>query len=195
MFGCILENALENPFLSYFSHFLSFQTNISSNPIKPKFSIPNKKNSSNQRSKRASRSATRSTISGFDDRWRFLGSTIGDDFSVRDLRNGFDDAISLSLSLSLSVFARLSPSFSRSLSLSLSLGIARRTSLVLGFLGLSELLDVDRSCLRRCWGVGAISFPGAEVIWSENENGNYFLPSQPYFTVKLKSFSVWPNFQ
>ena len=37
MFGCILENALENPFLSYFSHFLSFQTNISSNPTKSKF--------------------------------------------------------------------------------------------------------------------------------------------------------------
>ena len=37
VFGCILENALENPFLSCFSHFLSFQTNISSNPTKPKF--------------------------------------------------------------------------------------------------------------------------------------------------------------
>ena len=61
----------------------------------------------NQRSKRASGSATRSTISGFDDRWRFLGSTIGDDFSVRDLRNGFDDAISLSLSLSLSLCLRV----------------------------------------------------------------------------------------
>ena len=43
VFGCILENALENPFLSCFSHFLSFQTDISSNPTKPKFSIPNKK--------------------------------------------------------------------------------------------------------------------------------------------------------
>ena len=28
VFGCILENALENPFLSCFSHFLIFQTNI-----------------------------------------------------------------------------------------------------------------------------------------------------------------------
>ena len=51
---------------------------------------------------------------------RFLGSrrsvTNGfDDFWVRDLRNGFDGAISLSFSLS--VFACLSPSFSRSLSL------------------------------------------------------------------------------
>ena len=63
---------------------------------------------------------------------------------------------SLSLSLSLCVCA-LSPSFSRSLSL--SLGIARRTSYVLGFLGSSELLDVDRSRLRGCWGAGAISLP------------------------------------
>ena len=38
-----------------------------------------------------------------------------DNFCVRDLRNGFDGAISLFLS----VFARLSPSFSRSLSLAL----------------------------------------------------------------------------
>ena len=56
VFGCILENALENPFLSCFSHFLSFQTNISSNPTKPKFiktqivNTQQKKNSSNQKS-------------------------------------------------------------------------------------------------------------------------------------------------
>ena len=48
VFGCILENALENPFLSCFSHFLSFQTDISSNPTKPKFSIPNKKKKNHQ---------------------------------------------------------------------------------------------------------------------------------------------------
>ena len=28
LFGCVLENALENPFLSRFSHFLMIQTNI-----------------------------------------------------------------------------------------------------------------------------------------------------------------------
>ena len=28
MFGCFAENALENPFLSCFSHFLKIQTNI-----------------------------------------------------------------------------------------------------------------------------------------------------------------------
>ena len=28
MFGCVPENALENPFLSCFSHFLRIQTNI-----------------------------------------------------------------------------------------------------------------------------------------------------------------------
>ena len=69
------------------------------------------------------------TISGFTTIggewvWRFLGSrrsvTNGfDNFWVRDLRNGFDVAISLSLSLSLSVCA--SKSFLLSLSLSLSL--------------------------------------------------------------------------
>ena len=28
VFGCVSENALKNPFLSYFSHFLRIQTNI-----------------------------------------------------------------------------------------------------------------------------------------------------------------------
>ena len=153
------------------------------------------------------------TISGFTTIggewvWRFLGSrrsvTNGfDNFWVRDLRNGFDVAISLSLSLSLSVCA--SKSFLLSLSLSLSLGIARRTSSVLGFLGSSELLDVDRSRLHWWWGVGAISLPCCLSLssiflrrkWFEVKMKTeiIFLPSQPYFTVKLKTFSVGPNFQ
>ena len=105
------------------------------------------------------------TISGFamiggEWVWRFLGSRRSmmngfDNFWVRDLRNGFDSAIFLSLSLSLCLRVWVLPS----LALSLSLGIARRMSSVLGFLGSSELLDVDRSCLRRCWGAGAISLP------------------------------------
>ena len=33
-----------------------------------------------------------------------------------------------------------------------------------------------------------------ENFWSENENWIHFLPQKPYFTVKLKIFSVWPNF-
>ena len=28
VFGCILENTIENTFFTYYSHFLSFQTNI-----------------------------------------------------------------------------------------------------------------------------------------------------------------------
>ena len=105
------------------------------------------------------------TISGFatisgEWVWRFLGSqrlvTNGfDDFWVRDLRNRFDSVISLSLSLSLCLRVWVLPS----LALSLSLGIAQRTSSVLGFLGSSELLDVDWSHLHRCWGAGAISLP------------------------------------
>ena len=67
------------------------------------------------------------TISGFatisgEWVWRFLGSrrsmTNGfDDFWVRDLRNGFDDAISLSLSLSLCLRVWVLPSLALSLSL------------------------------------------------------------------------------
>ena len=30
-------------------------------------------------------------------------------------------------------------------------------------------------------------------VWSENENWIHFPPLKPYFTVKLKIFSVWPN--
>ena len=32
-----------------------------------------------------------------------------------------------------------------------------------------------------------------EILWSENENWIHFPPQKPYFTVKLKIFSVWPN--
>ena len=120
----------------------------------------------NQRSKRASRSATRSTISGFDDRWRFLGSTIGDDFSVRDLRNGFDDAISLSLSLSLCVCA--SKSFLLSLSLSLSLfGHCSTNELGLGFSGFVRALgcgSILPSSMLGCW-CDLFSWGGSDLKW------------------------------
>ena len=79
--------------------------------------------------------------------WRFLGSRSEEWVRRCDL--------SLSLSLSLCLRVWVLPS----LALSLSLGIARRTSSVLGFLGSSELLDVDWSRLRRCWGAGVISLP------------------------------------
>ena len=32
-----------------------------------------------------------------------------------------------------------------------------------------------------------------KILWSENENWIHFPPQKPYFTVKLKIFSVWPN--
>ena len=85
-----------------------------------------------------------------DDRWR-MGLTIFG-FAIWGM-----GSTTWSLSLSLSIY--LSVCVSESFLLSLSLGIARWTSSVLGFLGLSELLDVDRSRLRRCWGAGAISLP------------------------------------
>ena len=235
-----------------FLHFLSFQTNISSNPTKPKFSIPNKKkihqirdqpkireqqnknhprhHNNNKKIRdqreqanrwrdwpRVSRSAIWRDDLGFDewcddfwvhdDRWR-MGltisgfATISDEWVWQFLGSRSKEWVRWR-DLSLSLFARLSPSFS--LSLSLSLGIARRTSLVLGFLGSLELLDVDRSRLRRCWGVGAISLPCCLSLssiflgwkWFEVKMRTeiIFLPSQPYFTVKLKTFTVGPNFQ
>ena len=33
-----------------------------------------------------------------------------------------------------------------------------------------------------------------EMVWSENFHFKPFPPQKPYFTVKLKIFSVWPNF-
>ena len=74
-----------------------------------------------------------------------------DDFWVRDMRNGFDGAISLSLS----VFARLSPSFSLSLSLSLSLfAHCSMNKLSLGFSGLVRALgcgSILPSSVLGCW--------------------------------------------
>ena len=129
------------------------------NSSKPKFSIPNKKNfikseiSSGQRTTkqepptppeedwpRASRSAIRRDDLGFDE-WCVSGSR-------RSVTNGFDDGR-----------ARRSEEWVRRTSLTIwemgsrsdDLGIARRTSSVLGFLGSSELLDVNQSRLRRCW--------------------------------------------
>ena len=168
--------------------------------------MPPQQQQENQRSKRASRSATRRTQSkqigdsaGWSrvDEWvwrmvwRFLGSrrsvTNGfDNFWVRDLRNGFDDVISLSLSLSISLFARLSPSFSRSLSLSL-FGHCSMNELGLGFSGFVGALgcgSISPSLVLGCWydlssllSLSLFYFPEAEVIWSENENENYFPPS------------------
>ena len=202
-------------FLTFFSHFLSFQTNISSNPTKPKFikthilntqqkkfikSEINPKSKNNKtRTTHATTTTTRkseikeskrigdeidpeqvdrwfsgkisSLTNGFDewcdDQWR-MGltisgfATIGDEWVWQFLGLRSEEWVrqcDLSLSLSLCVCAFESFLLSLSLSLSLSLGIARRTSSVLGFLGSSELLDVDQSCLRRCWGVDAISLP------------------------------------
>ena len=178
-----------------FLHFLSFQTNISSTPTKSKFiktqilnthqqkkfhQIRDQFGSENNKtrtthanrggltqSKQIGNSAGRSWV------WRMVRlrfATIGDEWvwwwtssTIWEMGSRSDD-----------------------------LGIARRTSSVLGFLGSSELLDVNRSRLRRCWGAGAISlpcclslslfyFPGAEVIWSENENENYFPPLSTLF--------------
>ena len=135
------------------------QLQQNTNSSKPKFSIPNKKKfikseiSSGQRTTkqepstppeedwpRASRSAIRRDDLGFDE-WCVSGSR-------RSVTNGFDDGR-----------ARRSEEWVRRTSLTIwemgsrsdDLGIARRTSSVLGFLGSSELLDVNRSRLRRCW--------------------------------------------
>ena len=136
---------------------------------------------------RASRSAIRRDDLGFDKwvwrmvRW-FLGSRRSvangfDDFWVCDLRNGFDDTISLSLSLSLSlyVFARLSPSFSLSLSLSLSLfGHCLTNEFGLGFSGFVRALgcgSISPSPVLGWWcnlssllSLSLFYFPRVEVI-------------------------------
>ena len=68
-----------------------------------------------------------------------------DDFWVRDMRNGFDGAISLSLF----VFARLSPSFSLSLFAHCSMN-----KLGLGFSGLVRALgcgSILPSSVLGCW--------------------------------------------
>ena len=125
-----------------------------------------------------------------DDRWR-MGLMMDE---LDDLRNGFDGRDRRSEEW----VRRTSSTIWEMGSRSDDLGIARRTSSVLGFLGSSELLDVNRSRLRRCWGAGAISlpcylslslfyFPGAEVIWSENENENYFPPLSALFYGQIEN--------
>ena len=200
------------------------------NSSKPKFSIPNKKkfikleiNPKSENNKIRTTHATTTTTRkseikeskqigdsvGRSRVWRmvrrFLGSRRSvangfDDFWVRDLRNGFDSAISLSLSFCVCA----SESFLLSLSLSL-FGHCSTNELGLGFSGFVKALGcglISPSPVLGCWcdlcsllSLSLFYFPRAEVIWSENKNGNYFPPSQPYFTVKLKTFLVWLNFQ
>ena len=146
----------------------------------------------------------RSVANGFDDFWVFW---VRDDWWWMGLTiSGFAiwgmGLTARSLSLSLSVFMRLSPSFSRSLSL---FGHYSTNELGLGFSRFVRALGcglISPSPVLGCWcdlssllSLSLFYFPGAEVIWSENKNGNYFPPSQPYFTVKLKTFLVWLNFQ
>ena len=135
------------------------QLQQNTNSSKPKFSIPNKKkfikseiNSGQRTTKqepptppeedwpRASRSAIRRDDLGFDE-WCVSGSR-------RSVTNGFDDGRARR---SEEWVRRTSSTIWEMGSRSDDLGIARRTSSVLGFLGSSELLDVNRSRLRRCW--------------------------------------------
>ena len=194
------------------------------NSSKPKFSIPNKKKfikseiSLGQKTTkqepptpleedwpRTSRSAIRWDDLGFDE-WCFSGSR-------RSVTNGFDDGR-----------ARRSEEWVRRMSLTIwgigstdelddlrngfaiwRFGHCSTNEFGLGFSGFVGALgcgSISPSLVLGCWcnlssllSLSLFYFPGAEVIWSENENGNYFPPSQPYFMVKLKTFSVWPNFQ
>ena len=234
VFGCILENALKNPILSCFSHFLAFSqlpNNISSTPTKSKFiktqilntqqkkkkfikSEINLKSENNKtRTTHATTTTrkseikeskwidTRSTQRRINpeqaDRWR-MGLTISG-FAIWGM-----DSTARYFSLSRSLCVCVFESFLLSLSLSLWALLdewarswvfwVRRSSWMwidLAFAGAGVLV-------RSLFLVVSLSlfyFPGAEVIWSENKNGNYFPPSQPYFTVKLKTFLVWLNFQ
>ena len=40
--------------------------------------------------------------------------------------------------------------------------------------------------------LGSLSL-SVEILWSENQNWNHFPPVKPYFMIKLKIFSIWPN--
>ena len=57
--------------------------------------------------------------------------------------------------------------------------------------GLTAQWRLDRAV--RVWGAHACE-RGEETIWSENNDWNQFQSFLADFSVKLKTFSVWPNF-
>ena len=193
------------------------------NSSKPKFSIPNKKNfikseiSSGQRTTkqepptppeedwpRASRSAIRRDDLGFDE-WCVSGSR-------RSVTNGFDDGR-----------ARRSEEWVRRTRSTIwgmgstdelddlrngfaiwRFGHCSTNELGLGFSGFvgalgCESISPSPLLVRSLFSAVSLSlfyFPGAEVIWSENENGNYFPPlftlfyGQTEIIFSLTEFSV-----
>ena len=196
-----------------FLHFLSFQTNISSTPTKYKFiktqilntqqkkihQIRDQFGSENNKtrtihatrggltqSKQIGDSAGRSWV------WRMvrLGfATIGDEWvwwwtsstiwgmgstnELDDLRNGF----------AIWRFGHCSTN-------ELSLGFSRFVG-ALGCESISPSPVLVRS-LFRAVSLSLFYFPGAKVIWSENENGNYFPPLLTLFygQTEMTEFSV-----
>ena len=174
------------------------------NSSKPKFSIPtNKKNfikseiSSGQRTTkqepptpteedwpRASKSAIRRDDLGFDE-WCVSGSR-------RSVTNGFDDGR-----------ARRSEEWVRR-TRSTIWGMGSTNELGLGFSGFvgalgCESISPSPVLVRSLFSAVSLSlfyFPGAEVIWSENENENYFPPlftlfyGQTEIIFSLTEFSV-----
>ena len=209
-------------FLCIFSTSKQIYHQLQQNPnsSKPKFSIPNKKKkSSNQRSVRVREQQNKNhqrhqrridpeqadrrfgeTILGLtngasrvrDHRWR-MGLMMDE---LDDLRNGFDRR------------ARRSEEWVRRTSSTIwemglrsdDLGIARQTSSVLGFLGSSELLDVNRSRLRRCWGASAISLPcclSLSLLFSWGGSDLKWKWEQKLFSTPLNLIlrSNWNHFQ
>ena len=180
MFGCILENTIENTFFTCCSHFLTF----SQLPNKHIMSFIPKNSNKTQKDKSISRwdrdreiaiarSVDRRFTRDRQDRDRNLA-----DFDDRDRRRS-----------------------ARSRSWSTSIGavpvtgeiaiVVRRCGWFRHSEGLTAQWRLDRAV--RVWEAHACE-RGEEINWSENNDWNQFQSFLAYFSVKLKMFSVWPNF-
>ena len=160
MFGCILENTIENIFFTCCSHFLTFSQLPNKHIMSfiPKNSNKTQKDSIFSRWDR-DRAKRRSVRSRSQSRWfRWSRSTpIG----------------TVPMTGEIAIVVRRCGSFR------LARCVGRSSE------GLTEAVRVreTRACER-----------GEENIWSENNDWNHFQSFLAEFSVKLKTFSVWPNF-
>ena len=196
MFGCILENTIENTFFTCCSHFLTF----SQLPNKHVMSFIPKNSNKTQK-----------------DRY-FLGEiaiAIGAiSIAIGTISIG-EIAIAISLISMIAIDAdwrdrdrvkrrsrdRDRRRSARSRSWSTSIGavpvtgeiaiVVRRCGWFRRSEGLTAQWRLDRAV--RVWGARACE-RGEETIWSENNDWNQFQSFLADFSVKLKTFSVWPNF-
>ena len=178
MFGCILENTIENTFFTCCSHFLTF----SQLPNKHVMSFIPKNSNKTQKDRyflgeiaiAIARSVDRRFARDRRDRDRNLA-----DFDDRDRRRS---ARSWSWSTSIGavpVTGEIAIVVRRCGSFRLARCVGQSSE------GLTEAVRVweTRACER-----------GEEKLWSENNDWKWFQSFLADFSVKLKTFSVWPNF-